>query len=94
MKIKHFAGYGCVTARKVKDGNPFTLHIRVEGNHEWGLVREDDYDLYNWLVKRFDKDVQDYLPWHKSCPIIEIKPGWRTDPTLGYIDTCDYYFTY
>lgn len=94
MRIKHWAGYGCVSARKAKDSNPFTLHIRVEGNHEQGLIRNDEYDLYKWLVCRFDKDVQDYHDWHLSHPIIEIKPGWRTDLKEGYIDTCDYYFTY
>ena len=94
MKIKHWAGYGTVNARKVKDGNPFTMHIRVEGNHEQGVERHDEYDLYNWLVRRFDKDVQDYVEWSRSRPIIEVRPGWRTDPLLGCIDTCDYYFTY
>lgn len=97
MRIKHWAGYGCVTARRIKDCSMFTLHVRVEGNHEQGLVRDDEYDLYNWLVKRFDpieKVVPCYQQWHSKHPIIEIKPGWRTDPVLGYVDTCDYYFTY
>lgn len=93
MKIKHWQGYGTVSARKVKDGS-CTLHVKVEGNHEWGLDRRDEYDLYNWLVRRFDKDVQDYPDWHRSRPIIEVRPGWRTDINLGVIDTCDYYFTY
>ncbi len=93
MKIKHWAGYGCVNARKVKDGS-CKLHIRIEGNHEQGLDRYDEYDLFNWLVIRFDKTVQDYLTWHRSRPIIEIRPGWRSDPVLGCIDICDYYFTY
>lgn len=94
MRIKHWQGYGCVTARKVKDSNPFTLHIHVEGNHEYGIIREDEYDLYHWLVVRFDKDVSDYPTWHRSNPIIEVRPGWRTDPVHGVIDTCEYYFTY
>lgn len=93
MKIKHWQGYGTVSARKVKDGS-CTLHVKVEGNHEWGLDRRDEYDLYNWLVRRFDKDVQDYPDWHRACPIIEVRPSWRTDINLGVIDTCDYYFTY
>ena len=93
MKIKHWQGYGCVNATKCKDSLPSMLHIRVEGNHEWGIVREDDYDLYNWLVKRFDQTVPDYPDWHRSCPIIEVRPGWRTDPVLGSVDTCDYYCT-
>ena len=94
MRIKHFAGYGCVTATKCPDSTTSMLHIKVQGNHEWGIVREDEYDLYHWLVSRFDKNVADYPDWHRSHPIIEIRPGWRADPKLGYIDTCDYYFTY
>lgn len=56
MKIKHWQGYGTVSATRIKDKN-CTLHIRLTGNHEWGLRRDDMYDLYNWLVKRFDKSV-------------------------------------
>lgn len=95
MKIKHWAGYGTVTARKVKDGS-CTLHVRVEGNHEQGVERGawDVYGLYMWLVKRFDKTVADEVTWAKSHPIIDVRPGWRNDPVLGTIDTCDYYFTY
>lgn len=93
MKLKHFAGYGTINARKVKDGS-CKLHVRVEGNHEWGLRRDDEYDLYNWLVKRFDKTVPEYLEWHRLRPIISIREDFRTDPVLGVIDTCDYYFSY
>lgn len=88
MKIKHFAGYGTVTAQKIKDSG-CTLHIRVSGNHEWGLVRNDEYDLFNWLVKKFDKTVTDYVEWHKRQPIIEIREGWNAET-----DFVDYYFTY
>lgn len=94
MKIKHFAGYGCVLASKCKDSLPSMLHIRVEGNHERGLYREDAYDLYNWLVRRFDKNVPDYPEWIRSRPLIDIYPSWRSDPKLGSIETCDYYFHY
>ncbi len=48
------------------DSNLVELTIRVSGNHEWGLVREDTYDLYNWLVSRFYKkgnDYRDILGW-------------------------------
>ena len=92
-KIKHFAGYGTVMAGVVKDGS-CTLHVRVEGNHEWGIVRDDDYTLYNWLIKRFDKTVPDYTTWWKSHPIIEVKSSFRENPKEGYVDVCDYYFTY
>lgn len=92
-KIKHFAGYGTVTAGKVKD-NSCKLHVRVEGNHEWGLVRDDPYDLCKWLVMRFDKSVTDAVEWTRSRPIIDIHPDFRMDPSGGFVDTCDYYFTY
>ena len=59
MKIKHFAGYGCVNAKKIsdKDGN---LVVEVVGDHEWGLRRTDEYDVFNWLVKRFTKKCKSY----------------------------------
>ena len=60
-KIKHWQGYGTVKAGVVKDGS-CTLHIRVEGNHEWGINcgEWDEYRLFEWLVKRFDKTITDY----------------------------------
>lgn len=94
MKLKHWAGYGCVNARKVKEADPRCLHIHVEGDHERGIVLYDDYDLFRWLVMRFDKDVCNYSEWHQLRPIIDVKPGWRKDLDKGYVDTCDYYFTY
>ena len=94
MRIKHWQGYGCVTARKCKDSNPSTLMCRVEGDHEWGIILKDEYDLYYWLVRRFDKDVVDYATWSKLHPIIEVKPGFRIDIDKGWVDLCDYYFTY
>lgn len=93
MRIRHWAGYGCVNARRINDGAA-KLHIRVEGVHEQGLIRSDSYDLYNWLVKRFDQSVPDVTTWLKSHPLVDLRPGWRNDPKLGCIDTCDYYFTY
>ena len=88
MKIKHWQGYGTVEAKKMP-ANGATLHIRVSGNHEWGLRRDDEYDLFNWLIKRFDKSIPDYATWHRMRPIIEIREGWNVET-----DYCDYYFTY
>ena len=60
MKIKHFAGYGSVNAKKVScTKNELVVH--VWGCHECGVVREDFYDVFNWLVKRFDKTRKDYF---------------------------------
>lgn len=50
MKIKHFQGYGSVSAikksRTITPDNKINLVIEVTGNHECGIVREDVYDLH------------------------------------------------
>lgn len=54
MRVKHWAGYGCVEAKKVKS---YTTHtnILVRGNHERGLEPRyfDKRDWQRWLGKRF-----------------------------------------
>ena len=65
MKIKHFAGYGSVQAKKVSKttiGNRAKLVVEVKGNHEWGLVRDDIYDVRRWLFNKFEKNFngEDY----------------------------------
>lgn len=59
MKIKHWQGYGCVNAEKIESCDGY-LKIRVWGNHEYGLERNDTYDVFNWLVKRFSRKHKDY----------------------------------
>ena len=92
MKIKHWQGYGSVNARKINDGS-CTLHVQVVGNHEWGLVRCDTYDLFNWLVKRFDKSQTDYLSWNNKLENVRFEEGETVVNGLD-TDTCDYYFYY
>lgn len=73
MKIKHFAGYGCVEAHKVKKstrGGITNLVVEVVGNHEWGLERRDVYDLKRWLVDRFDKSARDINPYSIDYQIL------------------------
>lgn len=66
MKIKHWQGYGNLEAKKLlvvrdKMGETKTIKIEVIGNHEYGLNRSNDkYDVFNWLLKRFDRSVKDY----------------------------------
>ena len=95
MRIKHWSGYGTVLARKINDGQA-KLHVRVEGLHERG-VKRDTWDttlLYSWLVKRFDKEVPDYLDWVRNHPLIDCKEDFRMDPKVGYVEIVDYYFYY
>lgn len=94
MKIKHWQGYGCVTAKKVSKTvkNGVTkLVVRVTGNHEWGLVREDKYDLKRWLIDRFDKSAKDVNPYS-----IEYKYVDGYERTADGIDEeyCEYTFAY
>ena len=91
MKIKHWQGYGTVNATKIKDSN--TLHVKVVGNHEWGLYRNDDYDLFNWIVKRFDRKETDYMTWWRKNPTITIRTGYEY-VNGEYTETCDYEFNY
>lgn len=66
MRIKHWQGYGSVNAQALKKTADTqkgikTITIEVVGNHEYGLDRSnDEYDIYNWLLKRFDKSAEDY----------------------------------
>lgn len=95
MRIKHWAGYGTVLARKINDGAA-KLHVRVEGTHEMGVMRDvwDKPLLYNWLVKRFDKEVPPYAEWVRRIPLIDAQIDFRNDPKLGCLDIVDYYFDY
>ena len=85
MKIKHWQGYGSVNAKVVKktastSKGVKTITIEVVGNHEYGLNRSrDKYDIYNWLLKRFDKNVED------DRDIIKIE---YTEDSIR-IDNCD-----
>ena len=90
MRIKHFQGYGCVNATKIKD-NSCKLHIKVVGNHEYGIYRNDLYDLYGWLVKRFDKSIKDVSQWHALYPSVKIVEDWDEK---NHVDVCDYMFDY
>ena len=70
MKVKHFAGYGSVEVKKVSKktitngyGDKKTkMVLSVKGNHEWGLVRSDIYDVRRWIFNKFEKNFngQDY----------------------------------
>lgn len=93
MRIKHWSGYGSVNAVRINDGTA-KLHIRVSGNHERGLHRADPYDLYHWLVRRFDRSVPDYLTWSRSAPLIDADESFCKAPDGSYVDSCDYYFYY
>lgn len=90
MRIKHWQGYGCVNASKVsmttKD-NIRTLVIKVTGNHEYGLARNDTYDVSRWLIKRFDKSFEDY----RNIISMNLKEDWDE---AKHEDSCVYTIRY
>jgi len=87
MKIKHYQGYGVVNAKKVS-ADADTLVVRVSGEHEYGLVRDDKYDVFNWLVKRFDKKHTSYM----DIVDIDIDDTYVENPKCytGYEEVCTY----
>lgn len=90
MRIKHFAGYGYVNAKKImrKEHNSVVyLHIQVCGNHECGLIREDKYDFFYWLGKRLDKKLTSY------SQIIKLNTEYEYEQREGE-DVCNYYVIY
>ena len=90
MRIKHWQGYGILEAKRIPDKD-FDLVVTVSGNHERGLRRDDMYDLFNWLIKRFDKSVKDmtYAEFMLLRPEVYIAE-WEYDG----IDRCQYKFRY
>jgi len=94
MRIKHWQGYGTVEAKRIPDKS-CTLHIRVIGNHEYGINcgEWDEYRLYYWLIKRFDRKVAPYSEWRLTADRVHIEEGSTIVNGLD-TDTCDYYFYY
>ena len=77
MKLKHFAGYGAVNAKKVSlvdNGDTTILTVLVTGDHEWGLYpsyvlpgmvnRLSDTTIKHWLIDRFDKRTKSITCFH------------------------------
>ena len=89
MRIKHFAGYGCVNAKKIalfKKDNKTTLIVSVSGDHEYGLKPFIIDDSIKWLAARFYKHILN-IPTYK----IYIDYDYILKP--GVPDTIEYTFT-
>lgn len=104
MIIKHWQGYGRVNAVKMGTiktikNTDYSIagigeelkqaKILVYGNHECGVERNDRYDVFNWLLKKFDKTVTD------SRCIVDLKTETFYQKRDG-VDTehCEYTITY
>ena len=85
MKIKHFAGYGCVNAKKLKHetiDSVTTLIINVSGDHERGLKPYIIDDAIQWLAARYDKNIVN-IPWYNIHIDVNNNYGMSCD-TLTY----------
>lgn len=105
MKIKHFAGYGTVNAKKVLDlkytdkryshyENPRIVNIVVSGDHERGLVREDVYDVCEWLLKKLVKDFKDGSHDYRSIIEMDVAPYLELSSEGEYEEKCLYKVVY
>lgn len=89
MKIKHFAGYGSIDAKKISKvttNNTTILSVLVTGDHEQGLIPAyiipgqptlySDYVIKKWLIDRFDKKAKDIniLRYEMQCEYISHNP--------------------
>ena len=92
MKIKHFAGYGSVTA-KVESRSSNTIVIHVWGSHERGVLLEDADDVFNWLCRKLDKKR-----WKEYesvfCPIDTKVESWWEEGERYDEEHCRYTITY
>lgn len=50
-KIKHWQGYGTVEMEVVKKTSKEVI-VRVSGDHEYGVARNDVYDAKHWLLDK------------------------------------------
>lgn len=92
MRVKHWQGYGSVNVKKMErkvDGSVVNLHLRVWGNHEWGIERNDTYDVVRWIGTRCDKRLTD------DRQIVRMVLDDRYEKISGLtVEVCDYYITY
>jgi hypothetical protein len=93
MKIKHWQGYGLVDATKVekrtRDGKTF-ITIKVKGNHEWGIHRDDTYDVARWLLSKFSKEFKSGEKSYRNIEYMNLVDGYERDDRGCEIDTCLY----
>jgi len=97
MRVKHFMGYGSVEVKKISKKpiingygeNKTKLVLRVKGNHEWGLVRNDICDVRPWIFDRFEKNFKksDYEIY------MEVKSDYIEENGLD-VEVATYTFVY
>ena len=92
MKLKHFAGYGTIEAKKIgkltnNDGLT-VLSVSVTGEHEQGLIpyhvyMYDDYLLKQWLIDRFDKKAKSINGLHFRTTVNDM--SWNDTAVFTFV---------
>lgn len=68
------------------------MDIKVQGNHERGLVRNDEYDVFNWLIKRFKESK--YIDSYKNITSILCDESYEKDKNGEMVETCIYHIKF
>ena len=96
MRIKHWQGYGHIDATKIekksRDGRTF-IAIKLKGNHEYGLHRDDTYDIARWLLPKFAKEFKNGEKSYRDIEYMQLTDGYEKDGN-GYVETCLYEIQY
>lgn len=87
MKIKHWQGYGSVNMKVLKN-TPNLVIIDVYGEHEWGLDRDDKYDVCKWLLNKVNGHKEtDYT----QISNLQLNDRYEKDQNTGLtIERCTY----
>ena len=96
MRIKHWQGYGQVTAEKVYStnvGGENVIVIKVSGNHEWGLHRDDRYDVARWLLSKFVKEFRSGEKNYMDITQMILEDSFEKSES-GYTEVCTYHIKY
>ena len=96
MKIKHWQGYGNVEAKVVSKEKPYKgvdlsiVHIKVKGNHEYGLIRENDsYDIKRWLMDKLVREAKDLNPYKDIRYSVNVLPEEKPEPWMPQTETVE-----
>lgn len=94
MRVKHWQGYGSVDVFKisrVERNGVVDLHLRVVGNHEWGIERNDVYDVVRWIGTKCDKKLTD----DRQVTKMRVDDYYVQNPKTHLDEeVCDYYINY
>lgn len=88
MKIKHWQGYGSVNMKVLKN-TPKLVVVDVYGMHEYGLERDDTYDVCKWLLNKVNGHREDD---YRNIIRLDLQDDYKHE-NGEYIEHCTYTIT-